>query len=641
MSKFDSVFATKEFLEQVFKSSEDGIMIVDEKGNVLGVNPASAKIYGYTEKELEGMHISQLTSKEDLKDGFHDKHLKMLYEEGGGPLEEAIHLKKDGSKISVERSYTMIKDEDGNNVGGLIILRDITNRKRLKRELKESEERYRDLFETANDGIIIADKYNRIINVNKRAEMILGYSRQEIIGKPTTILMPARYQKTEEDAIQRTYTTGRPGTYGKIFEIGVIKKDGTEVPIEATFSVLKIGDDFIFTLIFRDISERKQLEGKLIQSERLKALGEMASGVAHDFNNLLATILGRIQLLKLKLESYQGAERRQSTKYLSEGLTIIEKATTDGAEAVRRIQEFTKITPDTQSSMEIDINELINDVIEFTKPQWKDEAEAQGKKINIMKYLPKTLLPVAGNPSELREVLTNIIKNSLDAMPEGGNIFIKSSLDHRSVVLSISDSGHGMSKEVREKVFDPFFTTKGPQRIGLGMSVSYGIIKRHQGDITIQSVEGKGTSVILKLPIAQGMSEKEKAPSPINKEKKARILVIDDEEEVRKVLCELLQTVGHEVVIASNGEEGLKLFKNRIFDMVFTDLGMSGISGWEVSKKVKELNPQMPVALITGWEVQLDEEKKRTHGVDFILSKPFKIDQVTKLVQEGISKNSP
>jgi PAS domain S-box-containing protein len=638
MEKLDVSFATKEFMKKFFETSGDGIAIVDERGNILRVNSAFANIYGHTEEELEDMHVSQLVCKEDLKEGFREKHLKMLSEGGVGTLEETTHAKKDGSKIFVERSYTMVKDEDGNIFGGLITLRDITNRKRLERELKESEEKYRNLFETANEGIIITDRNNQIINLNKRAEEILGYSREEVMEKPATIFMPAKYQKVDENAMKRIYSTGQSHTLGKTFEIEMVKKDGAEIPVEATYSVLKMGDDFTFTMIFRDISERKQLEGRLIQSERLNALGELASGVAHDFNNLLATILGRTQFLKFKLGSYQGLERRQSSKYLLDGLSIIEKAATDGAEAIRRIQEFTRITADTQSFTEVSINELLTDAIEYTRPLWKDKAENEGKKIHIMKHLSDTLLPVAGNPSELREVLTNIIKNSLDALTEGGSISFKTSLDCGFVVLSISDTGYGMSKQVKERIFEPFFTTKGPQRTGLGMSVSYGIIKRHLGDITVKSEEGKGTCVIIKLPVAQGIPEKKKITPPPSEEKKARILVIDDEEGVRKLLYELLETVGHDVVIASDGEEGLKLFKEASFNMVFTDLGMPGISGWEVAKKVKELNPQIPVTLVTGWGVQVDKEKMKTHGVDFIISKPFNIDQVIGLVQKGMLK---
>jgi CheY-like chemotaxis protein len=196
-----------------------------------------------------------------------------------------------------------------------------------------------------------------------------------------------------------------------------------------------------------------------------------------------------------------------------------------------------------------------------------------------------------------------------------------------------------MPQTIKQRVFEPFFTTKGPKRSGLGMSVSYGIIKRHRGEITVKSEEGRGTCITIKIPVVQEMGTiRETAPPLPPEEKKARILVIDDEEGVRKLLHELLETAGHDVAVASDGQEGLNLFRGRTFDMVFTDLGMPGISGWEVAKQIKELNADVVVTLITGWGIQVDEKKKKSFGVDFIISKPFNIDQVTSLVQEGIIK---
>jgi len=642
MGKVNSAFDTKEFLEKIFENSEDGIAIVDKAGNFLGVNPAFANIYGYSEKELKNMHISQLANKEELSDKFLEKHLIRLHEKGGVKFEELTNLKKGGTKIFVETSYTFLKDDDGNYSCGLIITRDISNRKGLERELKESEEKYRNLFDTANDGVLIADKNNKIISINKRAGEMLGYIQEELIGKPATIIMPARYQKVDENAMKRVHSTGQSFTVGKTYEIEMVRKDGMEIPVEATYSVSKIGDNFTFTMIFRDISERKNLEARLIQSERLHALGDMASGIAHDFNNLLATILGRVQLLKFKIGSYQENDRRISTKYLLEGLEIIEKAATDGAGVVKRVQEFTRIKTDTQNFCEININELVKDVIEYSRPQLKEVAEIAGKEIDIVKHFSKTLPPARGNPSELREVLINIIKNSIDAMPQGGTISINTSQENGHIVLSITDTGCGIPRSIKGKIFEPFFTTKGPKRMGLGMSVSYGIIKRHQGDITVKSEEGKGTCTTIQLPIAKETGGKKgTATQPPAEEKKARILVIDDEAGIRKLLSELLETAGHDVTVASDGEEGLKLFKDGFFDMVFTDLGMPGISGWEVAKQIKELNAQIPVTLITGWGIQVDEEKKRIHRVDFIINKPFNIDEVVSLVREGMLKTHP
>jgi CheY-like chemotaxis protein len=236
-------------------------------------------------------------------------------------------------------------------------------------------------------------------------------------------------------------------------------------------------------------------------------------------------------------------------------------------------------------------------------------------------------------------VLTNIIFNAVDAMPEGGtlSLFTKSQADEW-VEAAISDTGIGMTEEVKKKVFDPFFTTKGVTNSGLGMSVSYGIVKRHGGEIVIESELGKGTTFVLHLPSGLGEEQpEEKLAEPAEKKvRSVRILVIDDEESVRDILHRMLGAKGHRVVVASNGEEGIERFRSERFDLVFTDLGMPRISGWEVGKAIKEINPKVPIAMITGWGMELNREKMGESGIDLVISKPFNFDQVIQLISEAM-----
>jgi CheY-like chemotaxis protein len=243
-----------------------------------------------------------------------------------------------------------------------------------------------------------------------------------------------------------------------------------------------------------------------------------------------------------------------------------------------------------------------------------------------------------GNPSEMREVLTNIIFNSVDAMPKGGKLTVSTQPQTEDwVEVRVSDTGIGMTEEVKKRVFDPFFTTKGVTNSGLGMSVSYGIIKRHGGEILIESEPGKGTTFILHLPTGYGEEETVVKEVAVSKEsRRARILVIDDEESVRDILSRMLKTKGHKVVVAPNGEEGIERFRAEAFDLVFTDLGMPKLSGWDVGRTIKEINPKTPVAMITGWGVELDREKVNESGIDLIISKPFNFDQVIDLVSEAM-----
>jgi signal transduction histidine kinase/ActR/RegA family two-component response regulator/uncharacterized protein YigA (DUF484 family) len=387
----------------------------------------------------------------------------------------------------------------------------------------------------------------------------------------------------------------------------------------------------LFSDLKQTLEELKQAQDQIVQAEKLRAMGEMASGVAHDFNNVLAVILGNIQLLLHQLDHLRPEEVRDR-------LRTIEQASKDGAATVRRIQEFTGVKRDKEFTLLL-INEIIEEVINVTQPRWKDQAQKKGIQIELVKKLGD-VPSILGNPSELREVFTNIVFNAVDAMPEGGRLTISTQFQTGGwVEARISDTGIGMAEEVKKRVFDPFFTTKGVTSSGLGMSVSYGIIKRHGGEILIESEPGRGTTFVIHLPVGYGEKElEEKVLKPVKEVRPARILVIDDEDSVRDILYRMLRVKGHQVVVASDGEEGIERFKNEAFDLVFTDLGMPKISGWEVGKTIKEMNPKVPVVMITGWGMELNREKMSESGIDLVVSKPFQFEQVIALVSEAIVK---
>jgi len=268
--------------------------------------------------------------------------------------------------------------------------------------------------------------------------------------------------------------------------------------------------------------------------------------------------------------------------------------------------------------------------------RWKGEAESKGIKFTIQQNY-STLPPIAGNASELRELFTNLIGNAIDAMPNGGKITINTLVDNNHAVITVSDTGIGIPETIRERIFDPFFTTKGVQSTGLGLSVSYGIINRHKGTIRVESSEGKVTTFTIKFPLSKGKSAPKKVKkSPPRKHKEANILIIEDEKDVRQLLADLLIDKGHKVETAADGIKGIQLFKKKDFDLVFTDLGMPKMSGWQVAKEIKKINKKTPVVLITGWNVQLKNSELKKSGIDLVANKPFQVEQVLQLVQEGI-----
>jgi signal transduction histidine kinase/ActR/RegA family two-component response regulator len=385
----------------------------------------------------------------------------------------------------------------------------------------------------------------------------------------------------------------------------------------------------LFSDLKQTLQELRQAQDQVVQAEKLRAMGELASGVAHDFNNVLAVVLGNTQLLLHQLDHLGPEEIR-------EGLKVIERSSKDGAETIRRIQEFTGVRRD-REFISLSLNEIVTEVVNITQPRWRDQTQKKGIQIELTTHLGEIPL-IMGNPSEVREVLTNIIFNAVDAMSKGGKLTVTTQPQAEDwVEVRIADTGIGMTEDVKKRVFDPFFTTKGVTNSGLGMSVSYGIIKRHGGEILIESEPQKGTTFIIHLPTGYGEEEGlAKEVSVLKESRRARILVIDDEDSVRDILSRMLKTKGHKVVVAPNGEEGIERFRAETFDLVLTDLGMPKLSGWDVGKTIKGINPKTPIAMITGWGVELDREKLSESGIDLIISKPFNFDQVIDLVSEAM-----
>ncbi len=385
----------------------------------------------------------------------------------------------------------------------------------------------------------------------------------------------------------------------------------------------------------RAYQELADARDELVRRENLQALGEMAAGVAHDFNNLLSAILGRAQMLRLRSED---AEVRRSVE-------VIEQAALDGARTVERIQEFAKAAPDSSddaSFVPVDVNAMVGVAVERSM----SSVRTAGRPIELRLELGEGG-HIRGNPSELRQVLTNLIFNAVDAMPEGGELRVSSGRDRTAstVWFAVRDDGVGMDRETAERIFHPFFSTKGSRGTGLGMSVSYGIVRRHGGTIEVESELGRGSTlrvVLPELPLEDRSGEAPPVEAPpsateASRPRRARVLVIDDDDAVREVLADILRTGDHQVTEAPGGAEGLRIFGESSFDLVLTDLGMPSVNGWDVAAGVKRLRPGTPVGLITGWGASLDERQMRDFGVDLIVTKPFRYDDVLALVDAAVA----
>ncbi len=377
----------------------------------------------------------------------------------------------------------------------------------------------------------------------------------------------------------------------------------------------------------RAFGELAAAQDQLVRTEKLRALGEMASGVAHDFNNLLAAILGRAQLLLQRIEEPR----------LRKWLQVIERSALDGAQTVRRLQGFTRVRRD-QPFEPVDLNQVVRDALEITQSRWREEPRSRGIAIDLRAALGE-VPSVGGDPVELREALTNLILNAVDAMPDGGALSLRTAVVDGLVELAVSDTGVGMPDSVRQRIFDPFFTTKGAQGTGLGLSITYGILTRHRARVTVESEPGQGTTFRLAFEVGAAVDVTEPVgPILAAAGVSMRCLVVDDEEPVGTVLGDILETSGHSVVVLTSGAEAIERFRSQPFDVVFTDLAMPGLSGWQVARAVKATAPTVPVFLVTGFGVELSAEERRAHGVDLVLSKPLNIQSILDAISFAASR---
>jgi signal transduction histidine kinase len=364
---------------------------------------------------------------------------------------------------------------------------------------------------------------------------------------------------------------------------------------------------------------------RVVQGERLRALGELAGGVAHDFNNVLAIIVGRVEVLIAGIDDPE----------LLRHLEIVLKVASDAGTTVQRIQGFARKRL-ARPSQSVDLNEVVDEVVEVTRSRWKDAAQARGVRYE-MAVEHGEIPRIAGEAAELREALTNIVFNALDAMPKGGTVSLSTAPDGGGVLCAVRDTGIGMPDAVRRRVFDPFFTTKGERGTGLGLSVVYGIVTRHGGDVDVESHLGRGTTFTMRLPIGPPVPPPEPVAPPATMSRAGRVLVVEDEQEVREILTNVLRSDGHAVVACEDGARALIELEADGFDLVITDLGMPGLSGWDVARAVKELRPGTPVAMVTGWSEQIDPAQAGSEGIDYLIAKPFRRQEIRTMVASALS----
>jgi two-component system, chemotaxis family, CheB/CheR fusion protein len=527
-------------------------------------------------------------------------------------------------------------------VAGLLIVRlryECSRRAAVEQELQESESRYRAIFETAVDAIIVSDQHGIIQEFSRAAEAMTGYRAAELIGQNMRVLLPPAMRQEPERYTARYLWT--------IKELEVCRKDGSVFPAHLSIAEWWAGGYRHFTGILRDLSaqhreqiERTKLEAQLHQAQKMEAIGNLTGGMAHDFNNMLGVIIGNIDLLRdLK------GEDSDIDELTREALD----AAFRGADLTRRLLAFARQQP--LRPQHVDVNELVSGITRLLR-------RTIGEDVEISLDLAPELWPVVVDPAQLEASLTNLATNARDAMADGGRLMIVTgnrTLDadyaaqHAEVVpggyvmLEVSDTGSGMTPEVMHRIFEPFFTTKSRDKgTGLGLSMVFGFIKQSGGHIGVYSEPGIGTTFRLFLP---RMTEdvpavEESGATPLLHGRGESVLVVEDNAALRRVVTRQLGELGYRVLAAENAAAGLELLDRQSIDLLLTDIVMpGGINGRELARRARQRWPGIKIVFTSGFsEARLNGDAGPLAACTPLLSKPYRKEDLASAAREALDR---
>jgi PAS domain S-box-containing protein len=593
----------------LFEGSPDAVFVEDLSGTVLDINPAACRLHGATRKDLIGKHVLDLIPPERREEAAGDFRALV---EGRLAQTEGASYTQDGRVVPVEVRASRVNYAGQSAV--LLHVRDITDRKLAEAALRSSEMLFHSVWENSVDGMRLTDENGNIVAVNDAFCNLVGMSREELEGKPFTVILAESEQP--EKILQEYRQRFRDRVIEQQRERPLTLRNGNVVTLEATSSFVELrGQPPMLLRLYRDVTAQKRLEQQLRQSQKMEAIGQLAGGVAHDFNNILTVIHGHASLL-LAGGSLTGVSAKSAQQ--------ISHAADRAASLTRQLLAFSR--RQVLQPRQLDMNEVVGNM---TKMLGRILGEDIALQLN---YCPQPAL-VQADAGMMEQVLLNLAVNSRDAMPKGGLLALKISTtevdarrlaEHseghtgRFVCLSVIDTGCGIPPENLRRIFEPFFTTKEVGKgTGLGLATVYGIVKQHQGWIEVESQPGNGTAFKVFLPRS---AESAKAAGDQPAEKAARggtetILVVEDEAPVRELVCNLLAGHGYRILQAESGVKALQVWrdsKERI-DLLLTDLVMPDrLNGRELAEKLWAERPRLKVIFTSGYSADVV-------GKDFVL----------------------
>ncbi len=615
----------------IFENAPQAIYIIETKTRkFIDCNPLMETWLGYSRKELQTMRLEHILSS-NARLGIKD-YINRTVNNGFIHIQVRLFLKKDGSTVEAEVTGTLLKYQ-GKRCAA-VLARDITQKKQIR-----TLGRYKALFENVSDPVFINDTQGRFLEINDVACDFFGYTRSELLQMSLKELTwPGHFNVLTDMKNKLTEMTNQKVPKGRTFqfELNLLTREGKEIPFELQGKLIIHKQRSAFLSVARNLSFRKKMEKTLIRSERLSAVGEMASGVAHNFNNLLQMIMAGSEVAISKLNSGR-------IRDCNEALKNIYSASRRGADVVRRIKDFTQADINNVGAGKVfDLNALVSEAIELTRPLWKPPSNPQKYHLNL---IHGENCFVKGISSEIYEVLVNLIKNSIEAMPTGGTLSISTYTNKKEVHLIISDTGCGIPEEHFQRIFQPFYTTKGTQSSGLGLSSCYGIIKKFQGDIHLKSQPNQGTVFTVIFPLAEP-HEIAITPELVPQEQiPIRFLLIDDEENILKSMEMYFEDSEIEITTAVSGKDGIRLVHEDTFDVILCDFGMDDINGLEVGREIKTYYEKsnmnkIPFLLYTGLDKQLDVQKLKNSGIDRVVNKPTSCEDLLTIIRGAVANQA-
>ena len=618
------------------------IYMLDPKGLVVSWNPGAQRIKGYISEEIIGEHFSRFYTDEERAAGIPEQALRIAAETGRFAT-EAWRMRKDGSRfwamVVIDPIY-----QDNKLIGFAKITRDVTEQRAAQLAALESERRFRLLVEGVTDyAIFMLSPEGYVTNWNAGAERIKGYTAAEIVGQHFSRFYTP--EDADADMPSKTLDTARrEGRYEA--EGWRRRKDGSRfwasVVVDAIYDDGKL---IGFAQITRDLSERreaqKQLEAareQLFQAQKMEAIGQLTGGLAHDFNNLLAGIVGCLELLRTRLAQGRIGE-------LERYITAAQGASSRAAALTHRLLAFAR--RQTLDPKPTDANKLVADMEELVQ-------RTVGPAIKVETVQAIGLWPTLCDPNQLENAILNLCINARDAMPEGGRLTIETAnmwLDARAArerdmqpgqyaAICVSDTGVGMSSEVKARAFDPFFTTKPTgQGTGLGLSMIYGFTQQSGGQVRIYSEEGEGTTVRIYLPRHQGEADEEQEQTMLSDAPRAEagetVLIVDDEPSVRMLVTDVLEELGYAAVEAADGVAGLKLLESDMrIDLLITDVGLpGGVNGRQMADAARRVRPKLRVLFITGYAENASIGNGRMAPGMHVMVKPFGMEMLASRIK--------